>query len=497
LALHLRSLRRKSGSVGGVLFLMVSGRKVIVYELNEVPWEIVDRFVSKRPQSALAGLLRDGDTMTTVVDDLVPLQPWRTWPTFHKSLNPVEHKSFDLGQDPRTFHGPAIWDVVEEAGGSVGLWGPLQSWPAREFKHGSFYFPDTFSIDAKTFPTSLSRFQAFNLKATQENGFSSDAPVKPADVIGVGVDLARQGLTLRTTATMVQQLIKERRDRRYKGRRSLMQAPLNFDLYWKLQRKYRPDLSIFFTNHVAGMMHRFWGDAIAGYAEQEGYPADPVFGEFIDSGMELADQQLAKIRRYVEAHPDTFLLVAASMGQGPVPYERLGGVFVVEQPDRLASVLGLPKIKANLAMYPHVALQLPEIDDALPAAQALATVRRGNGAPLFGDLRLLGSVVSFQVDNYGGAQEGETAMTVGPLADGRDTHSLTLEELGIAVQPRLGGSNTAYHVPEGMAVAFGTGVKADQGRRKVDILDVTPSLLSDVLGLEPAASMKGKPGLFA
>jgi len=476
----------------------VSRRKVILYELNEVPWEIVDRFVEHRPQSALAGLLADGRSMTTVVDDSVPLQPWRTWPTFHTSLNPEEHRSFDLGQDPSTFRGPTLWDVAEDAGRSVGVWGAMQSWPARQFKHGGFFVPDTFSSDARTFPESLSRFQEFNLRATKENGFSSDTSVRPSDLARVGLDLVRLGLTPRSAATLAGQLIKERRDPRYKGRRAIMQAPISFDLYWHLQKKQAPDLSIFFTNHVAGMMHRFWGDAAPGYAQDQAYPADPIFGTFVDAAMEQADRQLARVRRYVGRHPDTLLLVAASMGQGPIPYYPERDAFVVEQPQQLASALGLPPVQTNMAMYPHIALQLPDESDAMPAAMALAAVRRSSGTPLFGDMRVFGSTVSFQVNNSGGAEDGERTLVIGS-ADGAGPpeQSLPLDQLGITVKPRLGGANTAYHVPQGMALAWGAGIRPDQSRRQVDILDMAPSLLADVLDVPPHPAMLGQPGLFA
>jgi hypothetical protein len=475
----------------------MSGRKVILYELNEVPWAIVDRYIESRPQSTLADLLSTGQSLTTVVDDSVPLQPWRTWPTLHLSLNTADHNSFDLGQDPATFHGRSIWDAAEDAGLSVGLWGPLQSWPARRFKNGSFYIPDTFSSDARTYPESFSRFQAFNLRATRENSFSANAPLSATDVARVGVDLLRQGLTLRTAATVGRQLVRERRNPKYKGGRSIMQAPLNFDLYWRQHRRYEPDLSIFFTNHVAGMMHRFWGDADAEYARTHSYPADRIFGEFIDAAMDVADRQLATLRRYVSSRSDTMLLVAASMGQGPIDYRAVERVFVVEQADLLIAALGLPTMQVNLAMYPHVVLQLTDEEAAKTAGSVLSTVTRPNGVALFGDLRVFGSTVSFQVDNFGGAQDGEDTMSFAPLPTGSARSTASLGSLGITVQERLGGSNTAYHIPQGMAVAWGAGVRTDRSRKEVDLLDVAPSLLVDVLNVPADPSMKGQPGLFA
>src|SRR5918997_4187939 len=164
-------------------------RAVILYELNEVPWSVVDYYVAQRPQSNLAALLERGQSLTTHHDDsseLQGLQPWRTWPSLHTST--YSHNSFDLGQDPATFRGDPIWDVAEQAGLSVGLFGPLQSWPARRFAHGGFFVPDTFSQDAKTVPASLSRFQTFNLAMTSENNFSSDASLDPRALLATGVD---------------------------------------------------------------------------------------------------------------------------------------------------------------------------------------------------------------------------------------------------------------------------------------------------------------------
>src|SRR5690348_18359172 len=89
-------------------------RDVILYELNEVPWSIVDYYVERRPGSNLAALLDGGQSLTTRHSDdpkLQGLQPWRTWPSLHNST--YDHNSFDLGQDPATFRGEPIWDVAE------------------------------------------------------------------------------------------------------------------------------------------------------------------------------------------------------------------------------------------------------------------------------------------------------------------------------------------------------------------------------------------------
>jgi hypothetical protein len=81
---------------------------------------------------------------------------------------------------------------------------------------------------------------------------------------------------------------------------------------------------------------------------------------------------------------------------------------------------------------------------------------------------------------------------------GADTEVVgTPVELGLAVRQRLGGGNTDYHIPEGIMLAYGASISPDPSRKKVDVLDVSPSLLVNVLNVQPAPTMRGIPSLFA
>src|ERR1039458_4718746 len=273
-----------------------TGKRVILYELNEVPWEVIDTYVADHPRSNLSYLLSKGQSNTTVLEETAYLQPWRTWPSFHTSQLAADHMSLDLGQDPSTFRGETIWDVVESAGLKIGLFGPMQSWPARSPQHGGFWIPDTFSSDEVCCPPTLNRFQAFNLKATRENNYSPHSTLQFRELTAVGLELFRLGLTLNSAMQLTRGVIRERIDKRNKAGRSIMQAIPGFDLYWRLHTRHLPDLSIFFTNHVAGMMHRYWGDAMGGYEKiNPEYVPDPVFGSLIRRAMDVADSQIGRI----------------------------------------------------------------------------------------------------------------------------------------------------------------------------------------------------------
>ena len=394
-------------------------RDVILYELNEVPWEIVDHYVRRRPDSNFAALVKTGHSLTTINNGPEKLQPWRTWPSLHTSM--YDHNSFDLGQDPKTFRGDPIWDVAEKAGLSIGLFGPLQSWPARQFAHGGFYVPDTFSVDSKTYPASLSRFQDFNLAMTKKMGFDSNVALSPKMLAGAGVDLLRQGLTAKSTATLVRHLIKERKEKRYKTFRSAMQVVPGFDLYWKLQRKHRPRLSIFFTNHVAGMMHRFWGDGMPGYTDKYEYSPDEIYGTFVMAAMDIADQQLGTIRKYLADNPQTMLVVAASMGQGPVEARfSETNMFLLDDRESFVSALGLKPIEWGMAMYPMLSLVFADEESAHAAVAPVESVVAERIGPLFTQFRVEGTTLTFKLLGFeNAAQAGDadlsTPVTFTPL----------------------------------------------------------------------------------
>lgn len=466
----------------------VSQKSVVMYELNEVPWAVVDQFVKKRPHSTLAKLLVDGKTYTTINDDPAHLSPWRTWPTIHKSMYSADHNSFELGQDPATFRGTDLWDVLDAEGLRVGIFGLLQTWPPRQFISGGFSVPDTFARDASTEPAHLETFQRFNLKMTSENAYSSDAPLSAADLARTGFDLLRKGLTPDSTLRLARHLVQERRDARYKAARPMMQVLPSFDLYWRLHRAHSPRYSAFFTNHVAAMMHRYWGDAMPEYATEHGYTPDPVQGTFVEEAMQLADVQLRRIVKSLQ--PGTRLVVAASMGQGPISQTGdFSKLLVLDDGGRLASYLGVGEGNQQLAMHPMCSVAFETDVAAAAAAAGLHDVVDYRGEPLFGTIEQQGTTVVFRTRYT--AVADDDPRTVHLRSD--PSRISTYEAIGLDVRARLGGGNTAYHVPDGILIDYVPGIAGPGGdeRRLVSALDVAPSLLANVFYVKPPGSMKG------
>lgn len=468
-------------------------RRVLLYELNEVPWEVVDLYVAARPRSNLAKLLPRAMLRTTTNTDPVDLMPWRTWPTFHTSLYTPDHNSYDQGQDPATFRGTPLWEVVDDAGMRVGLFGALQSWPAKAFRNGGFYVPDSFARTAETFPASLGRFQAFNTAMTSENSFAPDRRLSPVELARVSADLLRRGLTPSSMALGVEQLVRERLDPRYKSRRAVAQVLVCFDVFWRLHRRHDPHLSIFFTNHVASMMHRFWGDLMPDHTAHQGYEPDDIHRGFIFTAMDHFDRGLARIVRWIDCTPGSVLMVASSMGQGPIRYHDMSSTYVLDDSDRLVEALGLDGAGMGLGMYPRITLMFANEESAHAAAAPVRSAATPVG-PLFRDLRVMGTTLSFEIGWQCDAADLPREVAWTPA--GAPGRTGDIAELGVVVRERPGGGNTAHHVPHGTLIVYGDGIDADSSRAEVSILDGAPSVLS-LLGVDAPPSMRGRPSLFS
>ena len=121
---------------------------VVVFELNEVPWRVLDWWVADHPESAIAELLPRATQWTSVAPDEGHLSPWVTWPTVHRGVPNTVHGIGHFGQDTSDADAiaPTWWRRAVDAGRSVGLFGLLHTNELPpDVDRYRFFVPDTFA----------------------------------------------------------------------------------------------------------------------------------------------------------------------------------------------------------------------------------------------------------------------------------------------------------------------------------------------------------------
>ena len=80
-------------------FLIKKMKKLIIYELNELPKRLLYDYIKLRPNSTLASILQEGSFKETITSDYGELHPWSTWPTFYRGVDNSKHGIRFINQD--------------------------------------------------------------------------------------------------------------------------------------------------------------------------------------------------------------------------------------------------------------------------------------------------------------------------------------------------------------------------------------------------------------
>lgn len=425
-------------------------KKIIFFELNEVPFKIFDYFVEKLPNSNIAKLRSKARSYETFSQDSGHLSPWITWPTLHRGVTNDLHGISDFGMDLTHVNKdfPPIWDLLARAGVKVGVFGSLNSYPLPDnVTDYAFYVPDTFAAGPECFPRDLEAFQDFNLKmaGTSVRDVNSKLALKEASRFVMSAP--GLGIRGRTLQKLSAQLLMERIDRKRLVRRRTSQVQIAFDFYMAALRRQSPDISFFFTNHVASSMHRYWPALFPADYEDLNYDnqwIDAWSGE-IPFAMGEADYQLGQLMSFAERNDDHVLVVGSSMGQAAVQGRmKIDRTVIVTDLSRLMQTLGLQSDDWDKrpAMAPKYTVYVREaVADAFTQRLASLDVcgRRFKVEPL-----------------------GESVFSISLFCPNAKVLEVSLD--GAAIDPKsvglknlhlqdAAGSN-AYHIPEGMLLVY-------------------------------------------
>lgn len=455
----------------------IIGRKIIFFELNEVPFRIIDYYIQKYPNSALAQKLPQCYQYETHAVDSV-LSPWITWATLHRGVAATDHGIYHFNQSLNRINQqfPPIWQILSSNGIKTGVFGSLHSYPLPDnLDNYSFYVPDSFATNSQCFPENLSVFQQFNLSMARNSARNVSSQIPVEATLKLIAHLPKLGLRVSTLIDTAKQLLTEQLKPYRKNRRRTYQAVLAFDLFLKQLKTTQPEFATFFTNHVASSMHRYWAALFPQDYKNFGYNSEWVFkynGE-IDFAISKFEQFFTQLVRFVDNHPEYTLWIASSMGQSATTAWMVKTQLNLTHPEKLMSVLGIPDDAwyQTPAMFPEFGIVVKEqwVDEFRNQLSQLSIegrlikfVKKEEGlfALFFGQVNL--------------AQKKVT----NALLKGR---SLPLEQLGLENIFIEDETNTnAYHVKEGSLLIYDPQNTNDKViRRKISCLDIVPMLLQN------------------
>ena len=291
-----------------------NNRSVIFYELNELPEKVLFYFIKKYPDSNFSNIFKKSAYFQTFVNEDRHLHPWSVWPSVHRGVSSTKHKINFINQNKsKSLNYPPLWEIISNSKKNVGIHGSLQSYPPKIHNNIKFYLPDTFAPDSKANPKELSSLQEFNLyliKISQGiTRFSISRIIKL-----LIINIKNKEIKFSTVSELLFHYINSKFSRKYLSRRSIFQSSITFDSFIHNLEKNNLVFSSYFTNHLAGMMHRYWKDLFPKSFKEKSYLASRFNRYSIILAMKKADLQIGKLMKYAENN-NSDLLIISGMGQ--------------------------------------------------------------------------------------------------------------------------------------------------------------------------------------
>ncbi|MBD1896901.1 hypothetical protein [Coleofasciculus sp. FACHB-129] len=442
-------------------------RKILLLEINEVPWQLIDKFKTDPRFPHIRKFFDNAKTYTTLAVDSGELSPWVTWPSFYRGMSNQEHGIKNLGQNPGTFKGKPLWEEFRELGLSIGICGSLQSWPPSDPGEGGFYIPDTFAHDERCIPRYIESFQKFNLGQVAKNGLvvKKDRLISK-DLSGLLASLPKLGISRSTIIQIAKQLCMEWIDPPRVARRSTFQTILLWDIFKSLYNAHNPPaFSTFFTNHVASVMHRYWHHI---FPEEFGdrYLTQPkIHAATMIFALEILDKILADAMQLCKVNPEITLVFATSMGQAAIHRDEYQGFSsAISDIPKFMGVFGLQKTdyKQLLAMVPQIAVEIPDPQVRYHLIQKLNNCYSMSGKPLF-EVEEITSSLSITIRTPP-AIDIKLNKFIYKNKNG-ESIDFSWESAGITMHQVEAG--TAYHIPEGIMAVFGCGIVPQDSRQGI------------------------------
>jgi hypothetical protein len=141
--------------------------KLLLIELNELNFEMVERYVAQGALPNLGALIaRHGYARTQSETAHADIEPWIQWVTAHTGKTLGQHGVRRLGDIVDTDH-DQIWEMLERRGLNVGAFSPMNA--ANRMTRPAFFVADPWTRTSTSAPPLVARLQTAVAQAVNDN----------------------------------------------------------------------------------------------------------------------------------------------------------------------------------------------------------------------------------------------------------------------------------------------------------------------------------------
>jgi hypothetical protein len=368
-----------------------------------------------------------------------------------------------FGIDRARLKARRIWEIAAGQGRRVGVLHPLLTWPPLETD--GFVIPDIFAMGPETHPSRYEYFQKLYLSRHGGSLWQQAYYFLRSFLLTGGPDVAFSALRFLASTALRPHFLNTFRQRLEVVTR------MDFRLFLKLYRQYRPQLCAFHLHAVDTVSHKYWQ-----YKDKPG-----PYGGVIDHFYALVDRFLGRVMKRLDEN--TSLVVLADHGFQEIRDER--NKFELDVPFLRKQLSADQDVRAVRIGNAYVANLGSGVDPA--AASRMTGILAGavlkDDSPLFVNVHQIDQNIHFRLtrrilESTAPSDEEISFPDGQPIRFGQLFRRKAFVDTGTHAAGR------------GIFAAYGRRFRSGARLDKVNIFDITPTLLV-LLGLPLARDMDG------
>jgi hypothetical protein len=452
---------------------------MILLEFNELSPALMETFIDQGYLPNFKRLRNQSQVFTTDAEEVAPnLDPWIQWVTVHSGLSYDEHGIFHLG-DGHKLAVKSLWDLIAARGKTVWVCGSMNI--KYDLPLNGAVIPDPWTVGTAPAPADLEPYYLFVQRNVQE--YTNDrVPLSRGDYFRFLKFMLTHGMSVGTVASIVGQLLGEKRTGKGKWKRATILDKLQRDVFLHYFRKLRPQFSTFFLNSTAHFQHAHWRNMDPEPFKIKPTDADQAeYQHAVRYGYEEMDRIVGDI--LAAAPPNAVIVLATALSQQPcLIYEDIGGktfyrARTFEPLLEFAGIRGCQKVEPVMSEEFH--LRFATESDAENAAERLRSLR-------------VDGRQAMQVERRG------TNVFSGCIIYSQLSHDAVLEGGAVGKSTpffrlfyQVESLKSGMHHPDGILWVRMPGSRPGVHPEKVSLRDVPPTVLS-LFGIETPSYMTGK-----
>jgi hypothetical protein len=226
---------------------MVSNKKLVLIELNEVNFDMVQPYVEEKNLNHFKTLMACVNTRTTCETVYEQQEPWIQWVSVHSGQTAQEHGVHRLGDMVGTAV-PQFFEQLEARGLKVGCVSAMNA--ENRLKRAAYFVPDPWTVT----PTDGSFWsQALGGAISQTVNDHAKGRISLKSIVALGLGIVR-------FARLKNYLLYAKLALTSSGepwRKALFLDLFLHDFHWTLLNQHRPNFSTVFFNAGAHIQHHY------------------------------------------------------------------------------------------------------------------------------------------------------------------------------------------------------------------------------------------------